>query len=255
MKVCQLFEAEVKKLIDADFEYVILQDADLKMCVGCVQCLPKGEEFCPHKDDDRDKILAKMEQADGIVLATPNYAFNVTNIMKNFFDRTAFIFHRPRFFHKVFTGIVTQGIYGGEKILKYLKSIGSFWGGITVPGINLTLQSGAAYDLSIPWNEKEKANVGKATKKLAKNFVKALQGNRSPQPKWFNFFIFRSIRTLSKYAGGSDKDSNYWNEKGWLESDYYYPVKLGVTKKIAGKLLDSFNKKMALKVKTKKSSG
>ena len=251
MKVCQLFESEVKKLIDADFEYVILQNADLKMCVGCVNCLPKGEEFCPHKDDDRDKILEKMKQADGIVLATPNYAFHVTNIMKNFFDRTAFMFHRPRFFHKVFTGIVTQGIYGGENILKYLKSVGNFWGGITVPGINLTLQSGGAYDLSIPWNEKERANVDNATKKLAKNFVKALQGNRSPQPKWFNFFIFRSVRTLSKYTGETNKDSNYWKEKGWLESDYYYPVKLGITKSLAGKLIDAFNKKMIWRNKVK----
>ena len=195
-----------------------------------------------------------MMQADGIVLATPNYAFNVTNILKNFFDRTAFIFHRPRFFHKVFTGIVTQGIYGGENILKYLKSIGSFLGGITVPGINLTLQSGAAYDLNIPWNEKEKANVDKAVKKLAKKFVKALQGNRSPEPKWFNFFVFRSVRTLSKYAEGDDKDSIYWKEKGWLESAYYYPVKLGIARNLAGKLLDSFNKRMALKNKGKSRS-
>lgn len=251
MKVCQLFESEVKKLIDADFEYVILQDANLQMCVGCAQCLPKGEGVCPHKDDDRDKILEKMKQADGIVLATPNYAFNVTNIMKNFFDRTAFIFHRPRFFHKVFTGIVTQGIYGGEKILKYLKSVGSFWGGITVPGINLTLQSGAAYDLSVPWNEKEKASVAKATKKLAQNFVKALKGNRSPQPKWFNFFVFRMARSHHKHAGDDNKDFNYYKEKGWFESDYFYPVKLGMARKIIGKVLDALSKRMALKFKAK----
>lgn len=251
MKVCQLFESEVKKLSDADFEYIILKEADLKMCVGCVQCLPKGEEFCPHSQDDRDKILAKMDNADGIVFACSNYALNVPNIMKNFFDRTAFVFHRPRFFHKVFTGIVTQGIYGGGSILKYFKQIGNFWGGITVPGITLTLQSGAAYDLSIPWNEKEKANVDKATKKLAQNFVKALQGNRSPQPKWFNLLVFRGARTFHKYAGDDNKDFKYYNGKGWLESDYYYPIKLGIFKKLIGKSLDSFNKKMTLNNKKK----
>jgi multimeric flavodoxin WrbA len=45
-------------------------------------------------------------------------------IMKTFLDRLGFVFHRPRFHGKAFTGIVVQGIYGGAKIEKYLASAG-----------------------------------------------------------------------------------------------------------------------------------
>jgi len=88
-------------------------------------------------------------------------------------------------------------------------------------------------------------------KKLAKEFVKAFKGDRSPQPKWFSFFVFRSARTFYKYAGENNKDLNYYKDNGWLESDYYYPVKLGISRKVFGKLLDIFNKRMALKTKKK----
>jgi hypothetical protein len=34
------------------------------------------------------------------------------------------------------------------------------------------------------------------------------------------------------------KDYRYYKEKGWFESDYYYPAKLSLVKKLAGKLFD-----------------
>jgi hypothetical protein len=36
-------------------------------------------------------------------------------------------------------------------------------------------------------------------------------------------------------------------EKGWLESDYYYPVKLNPLKKLIGKLFDMIAIQMARK--------
>ncbi len=33
-------------------------------------------------------------------------------------------------------------------------------------------------------------------------------------------------------------DYTYYREKGWFESEYYYPVKLSPVKKLAGKLFD-----------------
>jgi hypothetical protein len=40
------------------------------------------------------------------------------------------------------------------------------------------------------------------------------------------------------------------NEKGWLESDYFYPVRLGILKKRAGRLFDSM---VTRKVRKRKS--
>ena len=40
--------------------------------------------------------------------------------MKNLMDRLAYVFHRPQFFGKTCTAIVTQGFLGGGRIVKYL---------------------------------------------------------------------------------------------------------------------------------------
>ena len=35
-------------------------------------------------------------------------------------------------------------------------------------------------------------------------------------------------------------DYRYYRDKGWFESDYFYPVRLDPVKKLAGKFIDSF---------------
>ena len=92
----QEFEKNLKQYGEIDFEYVFLSDYHLEFCRGCKLCFDRGEEYCPLKDD-RDVLLAKMEQSDGVIFATPNYAFQLSARMKNLFDRLAYIDHRPRF--------------------------------------------------------------------------------------------------------------------------------------------------------------
>ena len=79
-------------------------------------------------------MLKKINASDGIVFATPNYAFHASATMKNFIDRLAYVFHRPSFFGKIFTCVVTQGVFGGSKALKYLETTGSNLGFVTVKG-------------------------------------------------------------------------------------------------------------------------
>ncbi len=42
----------------------------------------------------------------------------------------------------------------------------------------------------------------------------------------------------------SCRDYTYYTDKGWFESDYYYPTRLGVLKTGAGKLFDSMSARM-----------
>ena len=117
----QEFEKHLKQQEEIDFEYVFLSEYNLKFCQGCCQCFDKGEEFCPLKDD-REVLLEKIEHSDGVIFATPSYAFQVSARMKNLLDRFAFMFHRPRFFGKAVTAIVTQAIPVGDNIRKYLEN-------------------------------------------------------------------------------------------------------------------------------------
>lgn len=120
--VCE-FERNLKAYGNIEFEIVFLKDYQLEYCRGCKVCFDKGEEYCP-LHDDRDILMEKMIQSDGVIFATPNYAFHVSAPIKNLLDRLAFTFHRPRFFGKTFTAIVNQGIFGGNAIVKYLSSMG-----------------------------------------------------------------------------------------------------------------------------------
>ncbi len=103
------FLENLRKNGNVETEIVALSDYRLETCRGCLLCLNKGEEFCPLKDD-WDELIAKILESDGIVLASPNYSFQVSGLMKVFLDRLGFVFHRPRFFGKTFTSIVVQGI-------------------------------------------------------------------------------------------------------------------------------------------------
>jgi multimeric flavodoxin WrbA len=91
-----------------EFEYLFLKDCDLKPCTGCFACIAKGESLCPLKDD-RDMIMSKMMEADGIIFAAPCYGLGVPAVMKNFIDRFSYTLHRPRFFDKCFLAVATVG--------------------------------------------------------------------------------------------------------------------------------------------------
>ena len=93
----QEFEKNLKSYAEIDFEYVFLNDYNLGNCKGCCLCFNKGEEYCPLKDD-RDLLLEKMNNSDGVIFATPNYAFQVTALMKNFSGPAELCFTQTAFF-------------------------------------------------------------------------------------------------------------------------------------------------------------
>ena len=119
------FINSLKQYGSIKYEIVLLDDYNLEYCKGCKLCLDKGEELCPLKDD-RDILIQKMYDSQGIIFTSPNYSFHVSGKMKSFIDRLGYVFHRPQFFGKTFTSIVAQGIYGGNKIVKYFNFIAAF---------------------------------------------------------------------------------------------------------------------------------
>jgi multimeric flavodoxin WrbA len=215
-------------------EIVTLNDCRLGICRGCKQCFTKGEEFCPVKDD-RDMLIEKMMASDGVVFASPNYSFQVSATMKMFLDRLGFVFHRPRFFGKTFTSIISQGIYGGNKIVKYLDFVGNGLGFNTVKGTCVT-----TFD---PMTEKERQKIDRALAEHSRRFYESMAKTAYPVPMWLKLWGFRMGRTsIRLMLDESSRDYTYYKERGWFESDYYYPVHLGVLRKSAGSLFDSMAK-------------
>jgi multimeric flavodoxin WrbA len=215
---------------EVEYEIVILSDYRLGICRGCRLCFEKGEEFCPLKDD-RDILMDKIMASDGVVFATPNYSFQLSGLMKIFLDRFGVFFHRPRYFGKTFTSIVTQGFHGGGEIIKYLDFFASYLGFNTVKGACITILDTKS--------EKDKQKVDRALAALSKRFYSSLAKPAFPVPAWDKLMIFRMGRTsMLQLLDDSSRDYRYYTEKGWFESDYFYPTHLGLLKTAAGKLFD-----------------
>ena len=151
--------------------------------------------------------------------------------MKLFLDRLAFFGHRPRFFGKAFTSIVAQGIFGGGKIAKYFDFIGGAMG--------FNVVKGCCINSLEPMTEKGRKKIDRIIDKQSNKFYAKLIKKEYPTPSLFELMIFRMARTSRKIMlNGTNRDYAYCKENGWFESGYYYPVKLGLSKKLMGKLFD-----------------
>lgn len=66
-------------------EKIFLRDKTINYCTGCSTC-SLHQKPCPQKDD-MPEILAKMLDADIIVMATPVYFYTMSAQMKTLIDR------------------------------------------------------------------------------------------------------------------------------------------------------------------------
>ncbi len=215
---------------DIEYEIIRLGECTLGTCRGCLSCFNRGEEFCVFRDD-RDALIGKIMGSDGVVFATPNYSFNVSGMMKIFLDRLGFLFHRPRFFGRAFTGMVAEGVYGGEKIVKYLDFVGN--------GLGFNVVGGSCIKTIEPMTDKVREKNDRIIYRQSRRFYSQLKKEQFPSPSFYKMMIFRMARSSIKSMLNEEyKDFRYFREKGWFASEYYYPVRLGPLKKLAGSFFD-----------------
>jgi multimeric flavodoxin WrbA len=134
-----------------------------------------GEEFCPLKDD-RDLLLDKITASDGVIFATPNYNGQVSGIMKTFLDRFAFVCHRPGYFGKVSTSIVTYSFARGDQIVEYLDTLAM--------ALGFNVVKGTCVNAIEPRSEKEQRKIDKARARQAQQFYAGLATPAYPAPSF-----------------------------------------------------------------------
>ena len=238
------FLKRLQLLGDVDCEMVRLSDYHLETCRGCRLCIDKGEELCPLKDD-RDLLIEKIMNSDGVIFSSPNYSFQVSAWMKTFLDRLGFMFHRPRFFGRTFTSLVNEGIYGGKKIIKYLNFVGF--------GLGFHVVKGATILTIVPVTEEMQRKNEKIINNLSKRFYSQLVKDKYPAPSLLKLFFFRMARSsMGIMLNETNRDYLFYQKNGWFESEYYYPVKLNPVKSWVGKL---FDKRVAFVARTKNKVG
>lgn len=208
-----------------DFEYLFLADCKLSMCVGCFNCIAKGEDKCPLKDD-RDVIKRKMDEADGIIFAAPNYAMGVPALMKNLIDRFAYTLHRPCFFDKVFLAVMTiGGVMGGKQTLNQITTLSA--GAKKVIKLGICVPPVALAGI-------EKSN-DKKIKKASEAFYKGLQRKQRKLPgieDWAYFHAFKSFCAFECYKKVCPADIAYYQTK----KEYFFPIKGHPFRRAVGKM-------------------
>ena len=87
--------------------------------------------------------------------------------------------------------------------------------------------------------EKGQQKIDRTLEKHSRKFYSRLIKSDYPSPSLFKIMAFRWGRTaISEMLNEDFRDYTHYRDKGWFESDYYYPVKLGPFKKLAGGLFD-----------------
>ena len=172
-RITKLVEKRLKSLRDVEFKYLFLKDANLEFCLGCNNCMAKGEEFCPIKDDALT-IRDEMLNSDGVIFVSPVYINQVTGLMKNFLDRFVYLLHRPRFFDKSAMVISTTIGSGLKEVLGYLE-------------LNARLLGFYVHKLGViaptrRYTPKYKNKITSEIDKASRKFFEAIKTKRRPSP-------------------------------------------------------------------------
>lgn len=198
---------------DLEFEFVMLMDADVRMCAGCFNCLAKGIEFCPLKDEI-PSIIEKIRNSDGVIFATPVYVINVTPFMKNFIDRLSSICHRPELFKQHAMIVSTVGGYGLKQVLKYMKEIAGVWGMRSVTELGIATPPLKNFPEKL--KEKNDAIIRRSTEKFLKN----LEDNGVLKPELGSVIQFEVQKAVfSKSRDDLPADYDFYQRL--LDKNYY----------------------------------
>ena len=189
-------------------------------------CISKGEEHCPLRDD-RDCIVQKIESSDGVILASPNYAANVSWLMKNCIDRFAYTGHRPRYFNQKFMLLVTSGSFAGVKnAMKALSIMVS--GGKIIRRLSVFNSPGMNDNKRKIQENKIKKSTEKFAKLLSKN-----KGLKLPFSYLVWFSVFKASSVINKE--GLPADFQFYQNK-----DYFIECELNTFQKMSIKVLTHF---------------
>ena len=102
-----------------DVEKINLNQCEVKPCLGHDECASYKECL---QNDDTKVILDKFREADGVILATPVYYYNVSAQMKAFIDRNYFIYKKEQHYKARTAGIIIVAEQEGiEETLDTLK--------------------------------------------------------------------------------------------------------------------------------------
>jgi multimeric flavodoxin WrbA len=233
IRIVQLIETRMQSLarqhdISLEFETIFLSDRDIHSCRGCRVCFDRGENACPLKDDIVS-IRAKMDAADGLILASPVYVDDVSGLVKTWMDRLAYVCHRPAFSGKCAFPIATVGGGPTNHTLRTMNAALLTW------GFHLVGQAG--FKLGALASPDEIKRNAPATVKVAESLFRAISQRHAAQPSLISLIAFKIQQLAWQREPPDSYDYAYWDGRGWLapERTFYtshraHPLKVGLAR-------------------------
>jgi multimeric flavodoxin WrbA len=118
-----------------DTELIQLAGTRIQGCTACSECFETLEKRCAVTSDSVNDYIAKMLDADGIILSSPTYFADITPELKALIDRAGMVARAngDMFHHKVGAAVVTMRRAGA---IHAFDSINHFFfiGQMIVPG-------------------------------------------------------------------------------------------------------------------------
>ncbi len=220
-----------KSKFDSDqysFETVFLSDYEINSCKGCTICFKKTE--CIIKDGVAT-IIEKMKFADAIIFVTPIYSMNIPGLLKTFIDRISYMHHKPALYEKHSFIIVTTDIGGVKPISFYMKYMMNAFCIYNTGHIGIIAKK-------ILKDDEYNSQISNKMTIEAIRLKKLLSRGTNYKPKFtqiIRFNLWKNSAVLKKNLYPGDYD--YWKEKGWLDKDYFYPIKMNLFQKLILKII------------------
>lgn len=187
---------------DASTEIIHLIDSKLSFCKHCEAC-HKTIMRCSIKDDVQ-VIYKKMLEAEGIILASPNYINHITASMKALFERLSHFLHCKRLLGKYICGVVSSGSGENKSVLDYIEYYAHICGA----------QYSGSVSARVPLSREkleEAYNLGsKFFTDIKEKRIFPEQMLRIEQAKSYFKEIIKARKT------DWQQEYQYWVDKGWI---------------------------------------
>lgn len=213
-------KAVLDKLVttqDEVIEFFLPKDGP-DFCYGCNNCFLNGEQNCPSYSK-MQPIAKALEEANIIILGTPNYVMEMNGAMKNLMDHFAYrwITHRPHgsMFTKV--GITVCSSAGAparhtaRSLAKQLK-----WMGVSKVYCFPLISNAMNLD---DLKEKKKNEIDKKAMRIAKKVRKRVSNPHPSLRGRLSFSIFRKMQS-SPNASWNPTDRDWWINQGWTKKNH-----------------------------------
>jgi len=109
-------------------EIVHVGNKSIRGCLACNKCAVNKDEKCIQSKDPVNEWIAKMKEADGILLGSPVYFASMAGTMKSFLDRAFYVngANKGLFRHKVGASVVAVRRSGGLPTFNALNNYLSY---------------------------------------------------------------------------------------------------------------------------------